>query len=169
MTTILIFIQLNQRLSNILRSNYSPYHSLKRIQSMILLPRVLTAFLLLMVHSLVFSEKKICSYFADNISNHLDGEQREELLDCLYEHKDVSVTPENLNLGLTTEVEHVSHLKPDAKSLHQRPNRLSPDKKQVLHHHLDELISQGIIIPVSPDESLPITSPIGLVAKRNKL
>ena len=115
----------------------------------------------------IFREK-FCSNFADNISKHLDGEQREELLDCLYEHKDVFVTPENPNLGLTQEVEHVIHLKPDAKSLHQRPYRLSPDKKQLLRHHLDELISQGIIVPVSADESVPITSPTVLVAKRNK-
>ena len=46
------------------------------------------------VQSDIFREK-FCSYFDDNVSNHLDGEQREELLDCLYEHKDVFVTPEN--------------------------------------------------------------------------
>ena len=74
----------------------------------------------------------------------------------------------NPNLGLTHEVEHIIQLKPDAKSKHQRPYRLSPDKKQVLRHHLDELLRQRIIVPVSADESIPVTSLIVLVAKRNK-
>lgn len=53
------------------------------------------------------------------------------LLDCLYEHKHVFVTPENPRLGLTQVVEHVIHLKSDAKSMQQRPYRLLSDKKQV--------------------------------------
>ena len=63
---------------------------------------------------------------------------------------------------------HETHLKPHAKSRHQRPYRLPPDKKKVLRHQLDELLSQGIIAPVSEMDDVPITSPIVLVAKRNK-
>lgn len=114
------------------------------------------------------SREDFCSHFAGNVSDHLTNEQREELLDCLYSHKDVFVTPENPSRGLTHKVEHVIHLKSEAKSMHQRLYRLSPDKKQVLRHHLDELLKQRIKVPVSTDESLPITSPIVLVAKRNK-
>jgi len=58
-------------------------------------------------------------------------------------------------------------LKPDAKPKYQRPYRLAPDKKQVLRHHLDELLRQGIICPVDPSEDIPITSPIVLVSKRS--
>ena len=82
--------------------------------------------------------------------------------------KKVFVTPENSSLDLTREVEHVIHLKSDAKSMHHRPYRLSPDKKQILRHHLDELLKRRIIVPVLAEESVPITSPIVLVAKRNK-
>jgi hypothetical protein len=34
---------------------------------------------------------------------------------------------------------------------------------EVLCHHLDELLRQGIIAPVSENEDVPITSPIVLV------
>ena len=37
-----------------------------------------------------------------------------------------------------------------------------------MRHHQDELLRQRIIVPVSADESISITSPIVLVAKRNK-
>ena len=89
------------------------------------------------------------------------------MFECLYDHQNVFVSPENPNLGLTHEVEHIIQLKPDAKSKHQRPYRLSLDKKQVLRHHLDKL-RQGIVVPASAEEYIPITSPIVLVAKRNK-
>ena len=51
----------------------------------------------------------------ENVSNHLNGERREELLDCLFEHKSEFGTPENPSLGLTREVEYVIHLNSDAK------------------------------------------------------
>jgi hypothetical protein len=44
-------------------------------------------------------------------------------------------------------------------SFQQKPYRLTPDKKEVLRHLLDNLLNQGIISAVSPDEDLPITSP----------
>ncbi|CAG2198884.1 unnamed protein product [Mytilus edulis] len=69
-------------------------------------------------------------------------------------------------LGFTDLVKHKILLKPDAKPKYQKPYRLSPDKKDVLRHHLDNLLEQGIISPVFPDEDLPITSPIVLVTKR---
>ena len=53
------------------------------------------------------------------------------MFDSLYEHQNVFVTLENTICGLTHDVEHIIQLKPDAKSKHQRPYRLSPDKKQV--------------------------------------
>lgn len=88
------------------------------------------------------SKEKIYTHFADNISKDLLEEQREQLFECLCDHQNVFVTLENPNLGLTHEVEHFIQLKPDAKSKHQRPYRLSPGKKQVLRHHLDELLRQ---------------------------
>ena len=75
------------------------------------------------------SKEKNYTYFVDNISKGLHEEQREQLFECLYDHQNVFVTPENPNLGLTHEVEYIIQLKPDAKSKHQRPYRFSPDKK----------------------------------------
>lgn len=98
----------------------------------------------------------------------LSVDQQNQLYQCLYEHKDVFMTEDNPGLGHTTVVKHRIHLKPDAKSKHQRPYRLPPDKKLVLRHQLDELLDQGIIAPVSETENVPITSPIVLVAKRHK-
>ena len=71
-------------------------------------------------------------------------------------------------MGFTSLVEHRIALKPNAVSNHQRPYRLPPDKREVLRHQLDELLKQGIISPVEENEDVPITSPIVLVAKRNK-
>ena len=44
-------------------------------------------------------------------------------------------------------------------------SRLSPEKKIVLRHQLEELLARGIITPVADDEEVPITSPIVLVSK----
>ncbi|XP_033746970.1 GPN-loop GTPase 1-like [Pecten maximus] len=59
-------------------------------------------------------------------------------------------------------------LKPNPEPKVQKPYRLSPDKREALRHQLDELLSQGIITPVSEKADLPITSPIVLVSKRCK-
>ena len=101
----------------------------------------------------------------DNLSN----QEKSELENCLFENKDIFVTKENPSLGLTTLVEHQIHLKPDAKSKHQRPYKLPPDKREVLRHQLNELLKQGIITPVSEREDVPITSPIVLISKRRKV
>ena len=103
-----------------------------------------------------------------DINPDLPAEHKTKLYQCLYEHRDLFITKNNPDLGHTKVVKHEIHLKPDAKSKHQRPYRLPPDKKQVLRHQLDELLTQGIIAPVSEMEDVPITSPIVLVAKRNK-
>ncbi|GFO31274.1 polyprotein of retroviral origin [Plakobranchus ocellatus] len=58
--------------------------------------------------------------------------------------------------------------KPDARPKHQKPYRLSPDKKKVLEHQLEHLLEQGIIAPLSAHEDIPITSPVVLVEKRTK-
>lgn len=44
-----------------------------------------------------------------------------------------------------------------------------PQIREVLRTQLDELLSQGVISPVSETDSFPITSPILLVAKRNPM
>ncbi|XP_045176579.2 uncharacterized protein LOC128545883 [Mercenaria mercenaria] len=116
-------------------------------------------------------EPKVRSKFMSefDVDPKLSDEQKAQLYQCLYEHKSVFITEDNPGLGHTTVVEHQIHLKPEAQSKHQRPYRLPPDKKQVLRHQLDdELLNQGIIAPVSEHEDVPITSPIVLVAKRNK-
>ncbi|CAC5418208.1 unnamed protein product [Mytilus coruscus] len=86
----------------------------------------------------------------------------------LIQYKDLFVTDENPRLGYTELVKHNICLKPDFKPKHQQPYRLSPDKKNVLRDHLDELLKQGIISPVQETEDIPITSPIVLVSKRTR-
>ena len=112
--------------------------------------------------------QKFSAYFEDSISSVLSEDQRQGLLRCLFDHRNAFVTDENPNLGFTNEVEHTIILKPNTVTKHQIPYRLPPDKRLILRHHLDELLRQNIIAPVSDKESVPITSPIVLVSKRNK-
>jgi hypothetical protein len=98
----------------------------------------------------------------------LSSTDQTELEDFLYQNKDIFVTKDNPGLGFTDLVRHKIILKPDAKPKYQRPYRLSPNKKEVLRHHIDELLNQGIICTVDPSEDLPITSPVVLVTKRAK-
>ncbi|CAC5388074.1 unnamed protein product [Mytilus coruscus] len=56
----------------------------------------------------------------------------------------------------------------DFKPKNQRPYRLPPDKKEALREHLDELLRQNIIAPVSETEDVPIISPIVLVSKQDR-
>lgn len=107
-----------------------------------------------------------CSNFTD--SPDLSPSEQNLLYQTLYQHKNVFTTKSNPSMGFTRVLEHHICLKPDAVSKHQRPYRLSPDKKEVLRHQLDELLRQGIIAPVGDNEDIPITSPIVLVSKRNK-
>ena len=65
-------------------------------------------------------------------------------------------------------MEHTIHLKDNFVPKLQRPFRLSPDKKQVLRHQLDELLRQGIISPVLEKDDLTITSPVVLVLNNKK-
>ena len=94
--------------------------------------------------------------------------EKTRLDDCLLKNYNLFVTDENPSLGLTSYTEHQIHLKPDAIPKHQRPYKLTPEKREVLRHQLDELLRQGIITPVSEKEDIPISSPIVLVSKRNK-
>ena len=98
--------------------------------------------------------------------NGLEMKKRKSQL--LLNNRDLFVTPDNPDIGLTREVEHQIHLKPDAIPKHQRPYKLTPDKREALRHHLNELLRQGIISTVSETEDIPISSPIVLVSKRNK-
>ncbi|CAC5424650.1 unnamed protein product [Mytilus coruscus] len=101
------------------------------------------------------------------LSDHLSEMQQTELASLLYKNIDLFVTDDNPNLGYTKLIEHTIHLKPDATGKHQKPYRLPPYKREILRHHLDKLLKQGIISPVSETEDLPITSPIVLVTKRS--
>ncbi|XP_064598461.1 uncharacterized protein LOC135464824 [Liolophura sinensis] len=115
--------------------------------------------------TLLDSDYKCCKLVWTN--SNLLNEDREQLQKVLYDNKDVFVTSDNPGLGLTHVVEHNIVLKPGAKPKYQRPYRLSPDKREVLRHQLDEVLAQGVIAPVNETEDLPITSPIVLVTKRN--
>ena len=103
-----------------------------------------------------------------DLSDHLTHDQKSELAECLFDNLDLFVTKENPNLGYTHLVEHKIHLKPNAVGKHHKPYRLPPYKREVLREQLDNLLEQGIVVPVSEQEELPITSPIVLVTKRNE-
>ena len=101
-------------------------------------------------------------------TNEWSRDEEKKISQLLLNNRDLFVTPDNPDLGLTRVVEHQIDLKPDAIPKPQRPYKLTPDKREVLRHHLDELLRQGIISTVSETEDIPISSPIVLVFKRNK-
>ncbi|CAC5414951.1 unnamed protein product [Mytilus coruscus] len=130
------------------------------------------------VNSCVTPDLEICSDICSNehiekvkdqftLSDHLSESQQTELASLLYKNIDLFVTDDNPNLGYTKLIEHTIRMKPDATGKHQKPYRLPPYKREILRHHLDKLLKQGIISPVSETEDLPITSPIVLVTKRS--
>lgn len=110
-------------------------------------------------------DKFLSNFF---FKNNLIKVNKTLLTETLCRNRDIFVTKENPDIGLTNVVEHQIHLKPDAEPKHQRPYRLPPDKKEVLCHQLDELLRQNIIAPVDKSENVPITSPIVLVSKPSK-
>lgn len=116
------------------------------------------------------SECKFDTEFLDNFDNNseIDDEQKLALNQLLCDNKDIFVTKNNPSLGCTDVVQHHIILKPNMKPLHQKPYRLTPHKKEVLRHHLDELLEQGVISELSATEGAPITSPVVLVTKRSK-
>ncbi|CAC5400532.1 unnamed protein product [Mytilus coruscus] len=113
------------------------------------------------------TESKFLSTF-ELSSKHLSTDEQRQISQFLIQYKDLFVTDENPRLGYTELVKHNICLKPEFKPKHQQPYRLSPDKKNVLRDHLDELLKQGIISPVQETEDIPITSPIVLVSKRTR-
>ncbi|KAK3093847.1 hypothetical protein FSP39_020940 [Pinctada imbricata] len=119
-------------------------------------------------HSEVDFDQFIENFDFDKNNPHLSDNEKNLLGKVLYKSRDIFVTKENPGLGFTTLMQHHIHLKPDAISKHQRPHRISPDKREILRHHLEELLKQGIIAPVSAEENVPITSPIVIVSKRRK-
>ena len=108
--------------------------------------------------------KRFSSYF-DLSDSQLTNDEQETLKKCLYSHKSVFVTPENPSLGMTDLVKHNIKLRPNAKFGHQRSYRLTPEKRTVLKHQLEELLAQGVIAYVENNCDLPITSPVVLVSK----
>lgn len=101
-----------------------------------------------------------------DISDRLNDSERDKIAECIFKNKDIFVTEDNPALGFTTVVEHNISLKDNFVGKHQKPYRLPPQKREVLRHHLDNLLQQGIISPVQETDDLPITSPVVLVSKR---
>ena len=85
----------------------------------------------------------------------------------MIKNKTLFVTKDNPSLGHTNLVQHHIVLKQDFKPKYQKPYRLNPDKREVLRHHLDELLEQGIISQLDPNEDALISSPIVFVTKRS--
>ena len=83
------------------------------------------------------------------INSDLSLQQKQNVKKLVIGNKALFVTPDNPDLGLTDLVEHKIHLKPGMTPKHQRPYKLAPNKHEGLPHQLDELLHQGIIVPVS--------------------
>ncbi|CAC5414044.1 CNBP [Mytilus coruscus] len=84
----------------------------------------------------------INSEFLENfeINPNLKDDQKIALNHLLCDNKEVFVTTDRPNLGCTDIAQHHIILKPDMRPLHQKPYTLTPHKKEVLRHHLDELL-----------------------------
>ena len=102
------------------------------------------------------------------IHDELSSDQKSELRGLLYDNRDVFVTKENPSKGFTDLVQHRIILKPDFKPLQQKPYRFNPEKREILQHHIEELLKQGFIAEMDANEDVPITNPIVLVEKRTK-
>lgn len=74
-----------------------------------------------------------CANFDFSGTHVLLSKQIENLEKCLYAHQNVFVTKENRQLGFSNLVQHEIHLKPIFVPKYQRPYRLPPDKREVLH------------------------------------
>ncbi|CAG2215851.1 unnamed protein product [Mytilus edulis] len=86
------------------------------------------------------------------INPNLKDDQKIALNHLLCDNKEVFVTTDSPNLGCTDIAQHHIILKPDNRPLHQKPYRLTPHKKEVLRHHLDELLQQGVICELNATE-----------------
>ena len=87
----------------------------------------------------------------------------------VYGNKDIFVTKQCPDLGFgiwDLQIQYNTKYNYVTRCQTEIPYRLSPDKEEVLRHHLDNMLNQGIISAVSPDVDLPITSPIVLVTER---
>ena len=99
----------------------------------------------------------------------LTESQIADMLALLNRKSDLFVTSDNPSFGSTDMVQRKISLIFNAVPKHQRPNRLPPEKKVVLCHHMDNLLVQGIIAPVIvKNEDLPFTSPTALVINKCK-
>ncbi|CAC5380016.1 unnamed protein product [Mytilus coruscus] len=98
--------------------------------------------------------------FLDNfeINPNLKDYQKITLNHLLCDNKEVFVTTDKPNRGFTDIAQHHIILKPDMRPLHQKPCRLTPHKKEVLRHHLDELLRQGVICELNATEQEQETS-----------
>ena len=63
------------------------------------------------------------------------------LQSLLWNNKDVFVTKDSPDIGVTRVLQHTIHLKPNAISKHHKPYRLPPDKREVLRHQLGRVIA----------------------------
>lgn len=68
-----------------------------------------------------------------SFQNKLADCDKTSLADCLCQNRDIFVTKENPDIGVTINVvEHQIHLKPEAQPKHQRPYKSLPGKKEML-------------------------------------
>jgi len=90
------------------------------------------------------------SLLADKVS-HLSSTQREQVRQLILKYQTViSDTP-----GCTDVLEHVIRLKPDAKVVHLRPYRMSPQMQDKLKVEIDSLLADGLIVKSESEWSSP--------------
>ena len=75
-----------------------------------------------------------------NLSEDLTDMEKNKLAECMHDNIDIFVTEENPRMGYTMIVKHTIILKPDAVGKQRKPYRLSPQKREILRFHLDNLL-----------------------------
>ena len=97
----------------------------------------------------------------DNVSDRLDGGQRERILDLVLRYQHIFATPDG-ELGHTTLVDHTIDTG-DSRPIKQPPRRMPPLQRELADREVDKMLEKGFI---EPSDS-PWASPIVLVTKKD--
>ena len=97
----------------------------------------------------------------DNVSDRLDGGQRERILDLVLRYQHIFSTPD-AELGHTTLVDHTIDTG-DSRPIKQCPRRMPPLQRELADREVDKMLEKGFI---EPSDS-PWASPIVLVTKKD--
>ena len=97
----------------------------------------------------------------DNVSDRLEGGQRERILDLVLRYQHIFATPDG-ELGHTTLADHTIDTG-DSRPIKQPPRRMPPLQRELADREVDKMLEKGFI---EPSDS-PWASPIVLVTKKD--